>query len=353
MTIGLNAGNNIVLASNGAFTQSGTLTVTSPDLVIDTTGKNAGALLSQLLSSPGSNGITIQDRSVINNSAFSPSGNSNPIKFGGTLAANNSIVLLLANKGAITGGSSGSPTIDVKALGVSGTGNLASLFGSIGGSATTAAAANGRINPVPDNNYRFNDCVIGSVTCVVLPGLTPIQPQAAREVDVLVARPAEEDIDAPLINIFDEERLCEQVLRGGSGTGEGGVPMIRRCWLVAAVVAGALFGCQSPPPEAFVSSTDKGATHSAVPIGNDETGEPCRYQLVSGEGAGWRRGARRSSIASLGSSRAAMLPNWPKRPTRHGSMRSRDRDPGAPISTSASPVMPRCKRTFSAARRPC
>jgi hypothetical protein len=204
-----------VLASNGAFTQSGTLTVTSPDLVIDTTGKfqNAGALLSQLLSSPGSDGITIQDRSVINNTAFTPNGNSsNPIKFGGTLAANNSIVLLLANKGAITGGSSGSPTIDVKALGVSGTGNLASLFGSIGGSATTAAAANGRINPAPDNNYRFNDCVIGSVTCIVLPGLTPIQPQAASQVDVLVARPAEEDIDAPLINIFDEEHLCEQML---------------------------------------------------------------------------------------------------------------------------------------------
>jgi hypothetical protein len=211
---GLKAGNNIVLASSGAFTQSGTLTVTSPDLVIDTTGKfqNAGALLSQLLSSPGSDGITIQDRSVINNSAFSPSGSSNPIKFGGTLAAHNSIVLLLANKGAITGGSSGSPTIDVKALGVSGTGGSASLFGSIGGSATTAAAANGRINPVPDNKYRFNDCVIGSVTCIVLPGLTPIQPQAASQVDVLAARPAEEDIDAPLINIFDEEHLCEQML---------------------------------------------------------------------------------------------------------------------------------------------
>ena len=70
--------------------------------------------------------------------------------------------------------------------------------------------------------------------------------------------------------------------------------MIRRCWLVAAIVAGALFGCESPPPEAFVSSTDKGATNSAVPIGNDETGGACRYQLVSGEASGVA--ARRAAI---------------------------------------------------------
>ena len=62
--------------------------------------------------------------------------------------------------------------------------------------------------------------------------------------------------------------------------------MTRRRWLVAVVLAGALYGCQSPPPEAFLSTTDKGATPSAVPIGNDDSGHPCRYQLVSGEGAG-------------------------------------------------------------------
>jgi len=81
------------------------------------------------------------------------------------------------------------------------------------GRCTTTAASTGRINPGPDNNYRFNDCVIGSVTCVVLPTLTPVVPQAAREIDILVARPSEEDFDAPLINIFDEERVCEELLR--------------------------------------------------------------------------------------------------------------------------------------------
>ncbi len=74
--------------------------------------------------------------------------------------------------------------------------------------------------------------------------------------------------------------------------------MIRRCRLVAAVIAGALFGCQSPPPEAFVSSTDKGAAVSAVPIGNNEAGEPCRYQLVSGGGAGVA--ARRDALIYCG-----------------------------------------------------
>ena len=54
---------------------------------------------------------------------------------------------------------------------------------------------------------------IGSTTCIVLPNVVPIQPQAVSQVDILVARPSEEDIDAPLINIFDEEQLCEKLLR--------------------------------------------------------------------------------------------------------------------------------------------
>src|SRR5712692_6481798 len=110
--IGLTAGSNIVLASNGAFAQSGTLTVKSPDLVIDTTGKDAATLLSQFQSAGG-----ITNSAVITNPLFKPSGNSNPITLGGTVAAGNSVVLLLANKGNITGGSSGSPTIAVGQLG--------------------------------------------------------------------------------------------------------------------------------------------------------------------------------------------------------------------------------------------
>src|SRR5260370_20350650 len=63
--------------------------------------------------------------------------------------------------------------------------------------------------------------------------------------------------------------------------------MSRRCWRVAAVLAGTLFGCQTPPPEKYVSSsTEKGASLSAIPIGNNDAGEPCRYQLVSGGATG-------------------------------------------------------------------
>ena len=129
--------------------------------------------------------------------------------------------------------------------------------------------------------------------------------------------------------------------------------MTRRCWLVAGFLAGTLFGCQSPPPEKYVASTDKGAASSAVPIGNNDAGEPCRYQLVSGGGTGLAARREAESIVGLGNSRAVMSPNWPSRPTRHGSMRSLDRRPGAPISTSALPAMPRCKRNFSATHRLC
>ena len=40
--------------------------------------------------------------------------------------------------------------------------------------------------------------------------------------------------------------------------------MIRRCWLVAAVLAGALIGCQNPPSEAYVTGSDKGAVPEAA-----------------------------------------------------------------------------------------
>ncbi|GEM_PF-6735901 len=46
----MSAGKNIVLAANGLFAQTaGTLAVTSPDLVIDTTGGSAPTLLATLL----------------------------------------------------------------------------------------------------------------------------------------------------------------------------------------------------------------------------------------------------------------------------------------------------------------
>jgi hypothetical protein len=46
----------------------------------------------------------------------------------------------------------------------------------------------------------------------VFPPVVPVQPEIVSKVDLLIARSAEENIDAPLIDIFDEERLCEELL---------------------------------------------------------------------------------------------------------------------------------------------
>jgi hypothetical protein len=206
----LNA-SNVVLSSNGAFTQRGTLTVLSPNLVsshlfvVDTTGHAGGA--SQLLRDLGG-GTSITNASIIKAGVFAPGGTHNAISFDtGTVNANGSVMLLLGDAGAMTG------TVNVLGLGVSGSGGSADLHGSIANNSTQTAAQQGFINPQSQNNYQFNGCAIGSTTCIVLPNLVPIQPQPISQIDILVARPSEEDIDAPLINIFDEEQLCEKLLR--------------------------------------------------------------------------------------------------------------------------------------------
>ncbi len=64
-----------------------------------------------------------------------------------------------------------------------------------------------------------------------------------------------------------------------------------RSWLVAAVLGAAVAGCQTPPPQAYVAA---GATATpAVPIGNNEVGEACRYQITPGGDASlpWRQAA--------------------------------------------------------------
>jgi CHAT domain-containing protein len=62
-------------------------------------------------------------------------------------------------------------------------------------------------------------------------------------------------------------------------------------WLAVALLGVTAAGCQAPPPEAYVAGPATMA--AAVPIGNNEAGEPCRYQLVApaGAGAAWRQEA--------------------------------------------------------------
>jgi filamentous hemagglutinin family protein len=199
--ITLNATNNIVLASGGAFNQSGTLRIVGPDFVVDTTGQLVAA--SDVL---GSGVFTLG--SQISLLGPRQGSKSNNINFGGTLLANSTAVFLLANSGVITGNN-----VNVGQLGLAGFGSSATLSGSVGGNGSTTAAELGFIFPVEANDYRFNTCAIASTSCVVLPSLTPIQPNPISNFAVVVARPAEDDVDAPLTNIFDENRLCDQLLR--------------------------------------------------------------------------------------------------------------------------------------------
>ena len=56
--------------------------------------------------------------------------------------------------------------------------------------------------------------------------------------------------------------------------------MSARSWFSVTLLAAALGGCQTPAPEAYVAAAagTKGSSQTAVPIGNNEAGEPCRYR---------------------------------------------------------------------------
>src|SRR5438552_1549196 len=70
------------------------------------------------------------------------------------------------------------------------------------------------------------------------------------------------------------------------------MPVRMKFWLAAALIGAAAAGCQAPPPEAYVAGPATTAA-AAVPIGNNEAGEPCRYQLAApaGDDATWRQKA--------------------------------------------------------------
>ena len=249
-TIAMKAGEpDIVIAADGPFQQSGTLNVVAADyVIIDTTGTTAQQRLADLTQAIAAAGVqNTPNAVVITNPVFNPTGaTANPITFAGTLNAPDSVVLLIANQGPITGGSSANPAIVVGGLGVSGAGSQAQLFGSVAGNSGAKPLPRPPvINPLTDPAYLLNGCIIGSVACAVptppepppgaafprgdhsllltegailvsIPSDTAdalLRPQPASEVDILVARPAEDDPDTPLINIFDEERLCELLLR--------------------------------------------------------------------------------------------------------------------------------------------
>jgi len=219
----ITAGGRVIFDTAGAFAQTGTTTVTAPVLAIDTTGSGVNTLLG-FITSPSVNA------SVVSN--LPPHGKrSNPVQFSNLLAPN-SVVLLFADKGSVSG------PIQAGQLGLSGTGSLADLQGSINGVSGPMAALLGVRAPGPDPRYLFNDCILAATTCVVVPPNQPLaflvtQPQTASEIQELSVSPnlsaqfvliepeivkgvrQSEDPDAPVINIFDEERLCDEIAKSG------------------------------------------------------------------------------------------------------------------------------------------
>jgi len=217
-----NAGQPLTLAANvtgggraifdtaGGFVQTGVVSVTDPVLAVDTTGSGMATMLA------------IVNSTAVNASAIAglpPSGKtSNPMQFA-DLVAGNSTVLLFADRATVGG------FIEAGQLGLSGTGNFANLRGSIAGLAGPTAARIGVRDPGPEITYLFNDCIIAAAFCVPLPsGPFVVQPQPVAELTALIPLPdlaatpdfvtpdvirarEQPNPDAPVINIFDEERL--------------------------------------------------------------------------------------------------------------------------------------------------
>jgi hypothetical protein len=219
----ITAGGRAIFDTAGGFSQIGAVTVAAPVLAIDTTGSGVNTLLG-FITPPFSANLV---------SNLRPTGNtSNPMQFA-DLSAPSSVVLLFADRGSVTDVTG---AMQVKELGLSGIGSFANLQGSIAGVIGPTAALLGVRNPGPSATYLFNDCIIAAMTCVVIPVTQPVaflvtQPQTASELEALTVLPnlsaqvdvitpqvvrgvrQPEDPDAPVINIFDEERLCDETAK--------------------------------------------------------------------------------------------------------------------------------------------
>jgi filamentous hemagglutinin family protein len=221
----ISAGGRAILDSVGSFSQIGTANVSAPVLAIDTTGSGVGSLLSFI---PSAN---VSASAIAN---LPPAGRtSNAMVFGG-LQAPNSTVLLFTDRGVVNG------AMNVGQLGLSGAGASADLNGSIGGVTGPNAALSGSRSPGPDPAYLFNGCIIAAASCgpPTMVQSTPtinlppfeflvVAPQAPDELSILTVVPnltatlnlvtpqpvtarEQQDPDTPVINIFDEERLCTE-----------------------------------------------------------------------------------------------------------------------------------------------
>ena len=355
-------GGRAVLDSAGAFSQIGAMNVSDPVLAIDTAGSGVGSLLSFI---PSTN---VNASAIVN---LPPAGRTNnAIVFAG-LQAPNSTVLLFADRGVVNG------AMNVGQLGLSGTGASADLNGSIGGVTGPNAALSGSRSPGPDAAYLFNGCIIAAASCSPPPPSPPptttvqptptlnlppleflvVAPQGPDELSILTVVPnltatlnlvtpqpvtarEQQDPDKPVINIFDEERLCTETHRP-SADRERTVRATSLRWLaIGAVLVSAFWGCETPPSNTYVSGSQRAAVTKRA-VGNNEVDEPCHFRrLATGDfGIGARRAVAlycgnwqqpSGRIFELGDAAGGSSIRWPPRAV------------GATIST----------RALSAARRP-
>ena len=130
------------------------------------------------------------------------------------------------------------------------------------------------------------------------------------------------------------------------------VAPFRRLWVAAILFAAFTVGCEGPPPEVYVAASGR-VSASAVPIGTNEVGEPCRYQLTS------------ANLTGVPSRREAFLfcGDW-EQPSGHIAELGEGSDPpssppwrapgrGALMLTNASPAARQPRLAFPMALRPC
>jgi hypothetical protein len=190
----LEMGATLIKLGGTTFMQTGTLTIApgTPVFEIET-----GSGLTQ--ANLGCNECRIpQDvvtfANIGNQSAFGPISFQN-------LSAPQTNVLIWAGAGTVSG------NINVKGLGISGTGGAAALTGTVGG-VTSIAAANLAIKgPKPDNAYRINDCAIGTPNCIVLPQIVPVLPTPTNLINLLETVAPTDPLDIERLDTGSEDAL--------------------------------------------------------------------------------------------------------------------------------------------------
>ncbi|HEV8026578.1 MAG TPA: hypothetical protein VGP50_04070, partial [Stellaceae bacterium] len=172
----------IFIGSTTGITETGTASFATPLVIFDATGAPISAAAGV---NPASGASLV--------TTYVPGADSANIQLSSILAPNSS-VLLAANHGHIT-----IADINTRVLGVVGQFGSAQMFGEIGGIAGPTAAQNVGKSGERDNNYRFNNCAIGSLTCIVLPEIVPITPQPVETITVL----RQQQFNDPTINLLN------------------------------------------------------------------------------------------------------------------------------------------------------